>query len=91
MARKSEGLNKLEMAMALKKLAMFHAASAVHFESCGPYDEKFSRGVYNSDMAEMFDQHYDFNFTFVINEFFSTWPNLDKKIIDKMVKLANTL
>lgn len=73
------------MQMALKKLAMFHAASAVYCEQNGPYNEKFSRGVYNADMKEIFDQHYDFNFSFILEEFISTWPNLDKRIVDKMV------
>lgn len=89
MAKKSDGLKKHEMEMVLKKLAKFHAASAVHYEANGPYDSKFARGVYNTDMKEIFDQHYDFNFTFVVDEFFSTWPNLDKRIIDKMVKFAH--
>lgn len=86
MAKKSEGLNKVEMEMTLAKLAKFHAASAVDYETNGPYDEKFSRGVYNEDMNEIFGYHYDFNFTFVIDNFISKWPNLDSKIIDKMVK-----
>lgn len=89
MAKKSNGLNKHEMQFALKKLAQFHAASAVYVEKAGRFDDKFSRGVYNIDMKDIFDQHYDFNFTFVINEFFSTWPDLDKGIIDKMVKRGN--
>lgn len=87
MAKKSEGLNLREMEMVLKKLAQFHAASALHYEKNGSYDEKFSRGIYNSGMKEIFDKSYDDNFSFLIDEFFCTWPNLDKKIIDKMVKL----
>lgn len=85
MAKKSEGLKVHEMEMVLKKLAFFHSASAVHFERNGSYDEKFSRGVYNIGMKKIFDQSFDFNFGFVINEFVSKWPNLDKKIVDKMV------
>lgn len=88
MAQKLEGLKKNEMELVLTKLAKYHAASAIDYEVRGPFSEKFSRGVYNSDMKDIFDQHYDFNFTFVINEFFTTWPNLDKKIIDKMVKFT---
>lgn len=78
-------MKKSEMEIALEKLAKFHAASATHFEANGEYDEKFARGIYNKDMKEIFDQSYDFNFSFVINEFLSTWPNLDKRVIDKMV------
>jgi hypothetical protein len=86
MARKSEGLNKPQMEMTLRKLAKLHAASAVDYDINGPYDHKFSRGVYNADMKDIFGYHYDFNFTFVIDNFFSKWPNLDSKIIDKMVR-----
>lgn len=85
MAKKSEGLRLEEMKIVLKKLAQFHAASSIYYENNGEYDAKFSRGVYNVDMKEIFDQHYDFNVTYIIDEFFSTWPNLDKQIIDKMV------
>lgn len=85
MAKKSEGFKIHEMEMLLKKLAFFHAASALHFETKGEYDEKFSRGIYNIGMKEIFDTSYDFNFGYVLNEFVSTWPDLDKKIVDKMV------
>lgn len=85
MAKKSEGLKVNEMEIVLKKLALFHASSAVHHEINGEYDEKFSRGIYNNGMKEIFDQSYDLNFGFVLNEFISTWPDLDKKIVDKMV------
>ena len=85
MVKKSEGLKFHEMEMVLKKLALFHAASAIHFDINGEYDEKFSRGVYNDGMKEIFDQSFDSLFGFVIDEFVSTWPNLDKKIVDKMV------
>ncbi|CRK98487.1 CLUMA_CG011844, isoform A [Clunio marinus] len=83
-ARKSDGLKQPEMEFVLKKLAQFHAASAVHCERNGSFDEKFSRGIYNSDMKEIFDQSYDFNISLIINEFFSKWPTLDKRIIEKM-------
>lgn len=88
MAKKSEGLSVPEMKMALNKLAKFHAASAVYCENYGAYAQKFTRGIYNVDMKEIFESSFDANFGFVLNEFFSTWPGLDKRIVDKMVKLA---
>lgn len=91
MAKKSEGLKVHEMEMVLKKLALFHAASAVHYEKNGEYDEKFSRGIYNIGMKEIFDQSYDSAFGYVVEEFVSTWPNLDKKIVDKMVSFKQFL
>jgi hypothetical protein len=86
-ASKLEGLGMKKMEFVLQKLAYMHAASAVYFERNGSFDEKFSRGVYNVDMASIFDQHYDTVFNFIVKEFFSSWPNLDKKIIDKMVRI----
>lgn len=81
-----KGMKMNEMRKVLEKLAKFHAASAIHFEIHGEYDKKFARGIYNHDMKDIFDQSYDFNFSLIINEFLSTWPNLDKRVIDKMVK-----
>lgn len=86
MAKKSQGLSVEEMKIVLKKLAQFHAASAVHYENNGPYEEKFSRGVYNAGMKDVFDEHFEFNFTLVVDNFISKWPNLDKRIVDKMVR-----
>lgn len=87
MAKKSAGLNFKEMLVVLKKIAQFHAASAVHVQNNGPYEERFARGIYNVDMKEIFSMHYDSNFSFIINEIFSTWPKLDKQIVDKMVSV----
>lgn len=75
------------MKIALRKLAQFHASSAVYYEQNGPFDEKYSRGLYNPDMATIFDVQTDIHLTFILDEFMSTWPHLDKKIIAKMVSL----
>lgn len=86
MASKSLGLDLSKMKIVLKKLAQFHASSAIHYENFGPFDEKFSRGVYNPFMKCIFDQHYDFNFTFIVDNIFSTWPQLNESVIAKMVR-----
>lgn len=86
MAKKSQGLSVEEMQIVLKKLAQFHAASAVHYENNGPYEFRFTRGIYNADMKDVFDQHFEFNFTFLVDNFISKWPNLDSQIVDKMVR-----
>lgn len=88
MAKKSEGLSAAEMMMALKKLAQFHAASAVYYENNGAYDVKFARGIYNIGMNEIFGGSFGANIGFLLDQVLSTWPDLDKKLIDKMVKLA---
>ncbi|KAG5681397.1 hypothetical protein PVAND_010838 [Polypedilum vanderplanki] len=81
--KKSTLFGMEKMKIALKKLAQFHAASAIYYERNGVFDEKYSRGVYNTEMTDIFDQHFDPNFNFIL-EFLSTWPNVDNKIIEKM-------
>jgi hypothetical protein len=85
-ADKSKGLDRVRMEIALKKLAQFHASSAIYYENNGRFNEKYSRGLYNADMASIFEQHFDVTFVFILDEFLSTWPNLDNKIIGKMVR-----
>ena len=80
------GLDLLQMKVVLKKLAQFHASSAAYYQKHGPFNEKFSRGVYNPGMQSIFDESYDYNFSFIVDNIFNTWPQLDKAIIIKMVK-----
>lgn len=87
MAKKSAGLNMDEMKLALKKLAEFHASSAVYVESNGAFDEKYERGVYNSGMRGIFDSSFDSTFGYILENFFSRWPDLDTRIVDKMVSV----
>ncbi|CAO1413653.1 unnamed protein product [Diamesa serratosioi] len=82
-SQSKSGLDMEHMKVVLVKLAKFHAASAVHYERHGKYDEKFNRGLYNEDMHDIFNLHYDGTFKFLINEIFNTW-GLDNTIIDKM-------
>lgn len=85
MASKSEGLRKAQMEIVLTRLAQFHAASAVNVENDGALDEKYSRGIYNVDMKEIFEQNFGTFFGFVLDECLSTWPGLDSAILNKMV------
>lgn len=85
-ASKTDGLNYQKMKVILRKLAQFHAASALYYETSGAFDEKFRRGVYNKGMKSVFDQNYDYNFSFIVDNIFSTWSQLDKSIIKKMVR-----
>ena len=86
-SQSKNGLDMAHMKVVLVKLAKFHAASAVHCERHGEYDAKFNRGLYNEDMHDIFDLHYDGTFKFLINEIFIYW-GLDNNIIDKMVRFA---
>jgi Ecdysteroid kinase-like family len=89
MAKKSQGLLKHQMEAVLKKLAQFHAASAVDIENNGAaLDEKYSRGIYNVDMKEIFEQNFEAFFGFVLSDCLSTWPDLDAVILDKLVSSA---
>ena len=87
MSQSKNGLNMEHMKVVLVKLAKFHAASAVHHERHGEYDAKFNRGLYNEDMHDIFNLHYDGTFKFLINEIFNSW-GLDNTIIDKMVSFC---
>lgn len=79
----------MEMMMALKKLAQLHAASAVYFENNGAYDAKFARGIYNDGMKDIFDATYESNVNeFILKKVLIMWPELEKSLLDKMVKLA---
>lgn len=86
MVASKPGLDLQQMKVVLKKLALFHASSATYCEKNGPFNEKFSRGVYNPGMQSIFDESYDYNFSFIVDNIFSTWSQLDKSIIIKMVK-----
>jgi Ecdysteroid kinase-like family len=88
MVKKSNGFKKEEMEVVLKKLAQFHAASAVYVEQNGKFGEKFSYGVYNPGMQDIFTYHFDFNFAYVMDEFIGQWPNLDKEIPVQMVSMT---
>lgn len=82
------GLDLQQMKVVLRKLAQFHASSAIYYEKHGKFDEKFSRGVYNHGMQTIFDESYDYNFSFIVDNIFSTWTQLDKSIIIKMVRIV---
>uniref|UniRef100_A0A0K8TXE2 CHK kinase-like domain-containing protein n=1 Tax=Bactrocera latifrons TaxID=174628 RepID=A0A0K8TXE2_BACLA len=51
-----EGFDMDHTKAALKKLAQWHAASAVRVETKGPYSKIVSDGVYNEDMLKIMDQ-----------------------------------
>ncbi|XP_058065104.1 uncharacterized protein LOC131214790, partial [Anopheles bellator] len=74
MANRRNGLDMDHCQTLLRRLAQFHAASAVYYERNGPYDKKFAEGVYsekNRDMFEQFQRQHDAFMQKIMRE----WPN----------------
>lgn len=57
-ANRLEGLDEKHCKAVLKKIAKFHAASAVLFEKCGSYDEEFNTNLFVESSRPIF---MDFN------------------------------
>ncbi|XP_055856527.1 uncharacterized protein LOC129919608 [Episyrphus balteatus] len=51
------GLDMQHMEEVLKKLAEFHAASAVHYERFGPFSEHFTQSFFKEENMEFFEEH----------------------------------
>ncbi|XP_052871116.1 uncharacterized protein LOC128276697, partial [Anopheles cruzii] len=74
MANRRNGLDMDHCQTLLRRLAQFHAASAVYYERNGPYDKKFAEGVYsekNRNMFEQFQRQHDAFMQKIMRE----WPN----------------
>lgn len=54
-----EGLDMDHIKSVLKLLAEFHAASALHYEKCGPYKEMFKKGIINPEQKEITEVMYN--------------------------------
>ncbi|XP_053671692.1 uncharacterized protein LOC128721914 [Anopheles nili] len=56
MVNRQEGLDLQHCHTLLRRLAQFHAASAVYYERHGSYDVKFKEGMYAEKNRSMFEQ-----------------------------------
>ncbi|XP_073842766.1 uncharacterized protein [Musca autumnalis] len=52
-ANRLEGLDQKHVECVLKKLAQWHAASAVYYEKNGPFEEQYRNGFYKEEMKPM--------------------------------------
>lgn len=77
------------MQIVLRKLAQFHASSAVYVENNGELGENYARGIYNPDMREIFETNFEPFFGFVLGECISSWPDLDPAILLKLVRISH--
>lgn len=57
-ANRVEGLDLDHTKSVLKMLAEYHAASAVHYETVGPFEEKFNIGLFDPAKKEMLTTMY---------------------------------
>lgn len=57
-ANRIEGLDMEHTKRVLEILSQYHAASAVHYETVGPFPEKFNKGMFDPAMKEMFAELY---------------------------------
>ncbi|XP_052902861.1 uncharacterized protein LOC128310296 [Anopheles moucheti] len=77
MAVRQKGLDLEHCHTLLRRLAQFHAASAVYHERNGPYDAKFKEGMYSEKNRAMFEQFQAQHDVFMY-ETMCTWPNNGK-------------
>uniref|UniRef100_A0A1I8MAB2 CHK kinase-like domain-containing protein n=1 Tax=Musca domestica TaxID=7370 RepID=A0A1I8MAB2_MUSDO len=54
-----EGLNKQHMEMVLRRLAMWHAASAVYAQENGDYDDKYRYGFFREEAKAMIESMHN--------------------------------
>ncbi|XP_053660980.1 uncharacterized protein LOC128709968 [Anopheles marshallii] len=83
MAVRQKGLDLEHCHTLLRRLAQFHAASAVHYERNGPYDAKFKEGMYSEKNRAMFEQFQAQHDVFMY-ETMCTWPNNGKLYAELM-------
>uniref|UniRef100_A0A182SC30 CHK kinase-like domain-containing protein n=1 Tax=Anopheles maculatus TaxID=74869 RepID=A0A182SC30_9DIPT len=77
MAERQKGLDLEHCHTLLRRLAQFHAASAVYYERNGPYDAKFKEGMYAEKNRAMFEQFQAQHDVFMY-ETMCKWPNNGK-------------
>ncbi|XP_050071852.1 uncharacterized protein LOC126559723 [Anopheles maculipalpis] len=83
MAVRQKGLDLEHCHTLLRRLAQFHAASAVYYERNGPYDAKFKEGMYAEKNRAMFEQFQGQHDVFMY-EAISKWPKNGKLYAELM-------
>uniref|UniRef100_A0A182XXH1 CHK kinase-like domain-containing protein n=1 Tax=Anopheles stephensi TaxID=30069 RepID=A0A182XXH1_ANOST len=83
MAVRQKGLDLEHCHTLLRRLAQFHAASAVYYERNGPYDAKFKEGMYAEKNRAMFEQFQAQHDVFMY-EVMCKWPNNGKLYAELM-------
>ncbi|XP_058118338.1 uncharacterized protein LOC131284803 [Anopheles ziemanni] len=77
MANRRDGLDLEHCQTLLRRLAQFHAASAVLHEKNGPFDDKFKDGMYAEKNRKMFEQFQEMHDVFMY-ETMCNWPGKGK-------------
>lgn len=84
MAERQKGLDLEHCHTLLRRLAQFHAASAVYYERNGPYDPKFKEGMYAEKNRAIFEQFQAQHDRFMY-DVMCKWPNNGKLYAELMV------
>lgn len=85
-ANRLEGLDLDHTKSVLKILAEYHAASAVHYENCGSYPEKFDHGVFDRSNKEIMVQMYS-PMVEAIKEVYANYVDNGKHYAEMMVRI----
>uniref|UniRef100_A0A1Y9H2Y0 CHK kinase-like domain-containing protein n=1 Tax=Anopheles dirus TaxID=7168 RepID=A0A1Y9H2Y0_9DIPT len=83
MVNRQTGLDLEHCHTLLRRLAQFHAASAVYYEQRGPYDAKFAEGMYTEKNRAMFEQFQSQHDVFMY-EAMCRWPKNGKLYAELM-------
>jgi hypothetical protein len=62
MANRKLGLDENHVKIGLEWMAKFHAASMVHWEKFGDYDEEFKSGIYKDSISEQYESYFNLYF-----------------------------
>ncbi|ETN60258.1 CHKov1 [Anopheles darlingi] len=84
MANRRQGLDMDHSRMLLRRLAQFHAASAVYCEQNGPYDDKFQEAMFAEKGRAMHEQFQKLQSDFMYM-IFSNWSDKGKYFAEIMV------
>ncbi|XP_058454347.1 uncharacterized protein LOC131432223 [Malaya genurostris] len=76
MVNRREQLDQTHTKVFLKKLAQFHAGSAMYYELNGKYSDKFKEGMYSERSEPMFAEHSKTQME-TVTKVVRTWPNGD--------------
>uniref|UniRef100_A0A182Q3X6 CHK kinase-like domain-containing protein n=1 Tax=Anopheles farauti TaxID=69004 RepID=A0A182Q3X6_9DIPT len=83
MAHRQTGLDMEHCQSLLRRLAQFHAASAVYYERKGPYGAKFLEGMFSEKNRAMFEKFQSQHDGFMYQTM-SEWPNNGKLYAELM-------
>lgn len=89
MVDKSKGLDQAHVELALSRLAKFHAASMVHYDTNGPYPSEYTEGMFTAKFEPTYGPYWDSYMDYYI-EALRKLPN-GEKFTEEVVKWRGVL